>query len=103
MLYRKLPTFLKDKAIPYMFKNFSESSGNMSKIDKIKKLFKIGNLSPENGHIFWLSCFSEDTKKICTEMRILNNSYLSIQLTDTIVSLKIVRQAILLISAYLWI
>lgn len=47
MLYRKLPTFLKDKAIPYMFKNFSESSGNMSKIDKIKKLFKIGNLSPE--------------------------------------------------------
>jgi asparagine synthase (glutamine-hydrolysing) len=63
MFYRKLPSFLKDKVIHKIVGKLNESSASMSKAGRIKKLFKIFNMSPEEGHIFWLSCFSEDAKK----------------------------------------
>ncbi len=63
LVYRRLPTFIKDKIIPFGIDKFIHETNYYSKGQQIRKVMNMANLPPEHGHIFWLSCFGEDGKR----------------------------------------
>lgn len=62
-LYRRLPLFVRKGLIPSMVDVMPDGPDYLSKKAKIKKILNMGNLTAEQGHIFWLSCFSKDAKE----------------------------------------
>lgn len=62
LLYRKIPLFIGKKLIPFIVEAIPDVSNNHSRKSQIKKILNLSHMTPERGHIFWLSCFSEDTK-----------------------------------------
>ncbi|KJU86894.1 asparagine synthase, glutamine-hydrolyzing [Candidatus Magnetobacterium bavaricum] len=62
LYYNSLPSFLREKAIPFFTDKLKHSSENLSFNYRLKKLIAMSRLSPELGHVFWLSIFDRELK-----------------------------------------
>ena len=62
MIYRRLHPYLKERVIPSAINCLPDTHDYRSKTNKIKKLLTMAAMSAEHGHIFWLSCFSDEAK-----------------------------------------
>lgn len=62
-LCRKVPSFLRDVLIPLVLNPLPDAFDALSKKARIKKILELARMKPEEGHIFWLRCFSEDAKR----------------------------------------
>lgn len=63
LLYRRLPSYVRDRLIPYLAGGIPDASDNLSKKAQLKKIISMSHIDPQQGHVFWLSCFSEDAKR----------------------------------------
>lgn len=63
LIYRKFPILLKNKLFPFLIDRFIHDRNHYSTGQKIKKIVEMAKLSPEQGHVYWLCCFQEDTKR----------------------------------------
>lgn len=61
--YRKLPYALRERIIPFFIDKLPGSQHSLSTSQQLKKLLEMVKLSPECGHVFWLSVFNNDIKE----------------------------------------
>lgn len=61
--YRKIPSILRNKIIPFLINRLPENQDSLSTTQQLKKISEMAKLTPEYGHIFWLSIFNKDIKK----------------------------------------
>jgi len=63
LLYKKIPSLIRNGLIPSILRAMPGAPDNLSKKAQFKKILSIGHMKPEEGHVYWLSCFSEDAKR----------------------------------------
>ncbi len=62
MIYRRFHPYLKERVIPSAINCLPDTRDYRAKTNKIKKILTMAAMSAEHGHIFWLSCFSDEAK-----------------------------------------
>lgn len=62
-IYRKLPTFLEKKIMPFLLNELLSKCDCYLKNLQLKKIISMTKMSQEYGHILWLSCFDNDYKR----------------------------------------
>ncbi len=71
--YRKLPGLFRDDLIPFFINGLQEKEDPFSANQQLKKLLKMSRMSPESGHVFWLSVFNNDLKDKLYKTDLLRN------------------------------
>jgi len=63
LLYKKIPSFIRNSLIPAIADCIPDAAEYLSGKARIKKILSMSRMSSEEGHVFWLSCFSEEAKR----------------------------------------
>ncbi len=63
LFYKKIPSSIRNGLIPAIAGCIPDASDYISGKARLKKILSISGMSSEEGHVFWLSCFSEAAKR----------------------------------------